>query len=766
MSAIPAISTPSPRTPIWEQALSLVLMFALICLSSWWTLASDVSVIWDANGQFASWFLTIGDFARQGHLVFWDPWTEAGSPSGVEPQWGANSPLVVAASALLPAVERSYRLFVWLNCCWGALGMWMLGRSLGAFPLIRAAAGLALFGSAYVLFHYSQPVFFFPILWAPWILLPFESRLRQHRPWLAPAVAGATAGLAGLMSYPGVFISLWGFLALWLLARAVAPPMPHDAPAPRLARLKSNALSLLIAAAVCALVVCPSYVGMIVDAKGYTARVNALSREDVLNQNQLTPVALSGVLSPAVPYAAKANPNQNPQWLKVDATGMGVYMSLAAIIVILFSLCAFGSNRLLVISVLTIGMIGLMISLSEDLPLRGWLYDFIPFTRYFRHSSLFVSFYSLSICLALLVLAPAAPSASPPKSRLFWTALPFALIGLVLCVVLGHILAEMNAPDGFIHSARLKFTLLWTLGIASALLLCAQSRQLKLAGGVLLVIAVGIDPVLHHPVLKRFMVTAAPERVSLWQNLADRHQPSLDLAAHTGTQRLVRLPVDNEAHNKHLQVKIPVLQAYQTFQNPAYYALIANSTIQNHLASANRFWFSASAPAVPLDQPTLELFLKQAIDTPDGPPMVIHNENAIAPAQAPFPVAHPMGVENLVYLPDRLEFQIQCPSDGWLIVTDRWAPGWSAWVNDAPVEIHKGDFVFRAIPVRPGPNVVLMTYSPPTRIPMLALSWGTLLIVFSCLVYAAPFFRRRPTLAPNEQNSTPPSTLSCAASPP
>jgi hypothetical protein len=55
----------------------------------------------------------------------------------------------------------------------------------------------------------------------------------------------------------------------------------------------------------------------------------------------------------------------------------------------------------------------------------------------------------------------------------------------------------------------------------------------------------------------------------------------------------------------------------------------------------------------------------------------------------------------------------EAPRDGWLLVTDRWASGWVARVNDRPVLVEGGDFLFRALPVRAGSNRIALTCEPP-----------------------------------------------------
>jgi len=71
------------------------------------------------------------------------------------------------------------------------------------------------------------------------------------------------------------------------------------------------------------------------------------------------------------------------------------------------------------------------------------------------------------------------------------------------------------------------------------------------------------------------------------------------------------------------------------------------------------------------------------------------------------------------------------------MVTDRWAPGWRATVNGQPAATFGADFIFRAVAVRRGENVVRFTYQPAGYPWLLALSWLTLACVLGWSAVAA-----------------------------
>ena len=74
--------------------------------------------------------------------------------------------------------------------------------------------------------------------------------------------------------------------------------------------------------------------------------------------------------------------------------------------------------------------------------------------------------------------------------------------------------------------------------------------------------------------------------------------------------------------------------------------------------------------------------------------------------------AAPIAVRWVRYDNRELAFDVTCPRDGWLLVTDRWAPSWRVLVNDRPGKVWIGNLVFRAVEVSQGENRIRFRYQP------------------------------------------------------
>lgn len=64
------------------------------------------------------------------------------------------------------------------------------------------------------------------------------------------------------------------------------------------------------------------------------------------------------------------------------------------------------------------------------------------------------------------------------------------------------------------------------------------------------------------------------------------------------------------------------------------------------------------------------------------------------------------------YTPDRVRIEVDAPAAGWLVLNDRFYPGWEAMVDGTPAEIFRANVVVRAVRVEPGRHRIEFTYRP------------------------------------------------------
>lgn len=159
---------------------------------------------------------------------------------------------------------------------------------------------------------------------------------------------------------------------------------------------------------------------------------------------------------------------------------------------------------------------------------------------------------------------------------------------------------------------------------------------------------------------------------------------------------------------------------------------------EHRLVGHTKTWFSSNAVHASPSPELLNAFLTRSAAL-GAAPFAVHEPNdfrrprqtgagdvaALNSSTAMVPIEARL----LAYTPTMLGLEVDAPSDGWLLVTDRWAPGWRARVNGFATVVYPADFVFRAVYLKAGPNKITFEYRPSTLPPTLFLCWGTLFVI-------------------------------------
>ena len=97
----------------------------------------------------------------------------------------------------------------------------------------------------------------------------------------------------------------------------------------------------------------------------------------------------------------------------------------------------------------------------------------------------------------------------------------------------------------------------------------------------------------------------------------------------------------------------------------------------------------------------------------------------------------PGDVRFLLDEPDRARLWVRAADTGRaLVVSDTYYPGWHATIDGQPVQIHRANFLFRAVCVPAGAHLVEFTFTPPGF--RLGLAVTLLSVAGAALILARP----------------------------
>ncbi len=702
---------------------------------------------WDAADFFGPEYSLVADHVRAHRLLTWDPWTSGGTPDFAEPELGASSPILLIVTAIFakPSGFIVYWMLIWIA---GALGMLVFTKHLRCPPWGALVAALGFAASGFFIAHAEHTSSLFSIAFLPWILWRFDDALQRARYWSA-VQAGVLYGLSALGGYPQFTILTPSFLALWAVGRVLFSDTTYEisggvsnTPRPRF--LPSIA-ALLLVGVIGVLILAPPYLAFMTETHGYSDRVGPRPRIESISSNLLPAKAITTLASPYI-FLLSYPGLPGRLWPGHDLTMSNIYSG--AVVSVLGLLALF--NRLRWRRWLgLVALFYLCCSVGNQLPLRGWLYDYVLPTRYFRNASMF-SVYSIFLLCILAALAARdmggiVQSEGAEAERflvLSFAAAASAGVSFFL------IIRQVQVHPWRFNFAVIHLVVVWLGMVIAGLLLVSHLTSIRRFTQVLLALAV-LDAILSIVIAKPVLYTSAT--ASEWHEMDQGHVTSLDLTSRGFSRELNSPAVDSIAqhlNNSNVPLKVAVLDSYAPLNNRFQSALVADALLRELAVGTNRVWFSGTGMELAPTDNAYEKFRDNA-HRRGSSVLILHNPDQMSHLSFPknSPPATPQdaitsasldqlepvsvaSVDLLKYLPDSLQFRYQAPRDGWLMITDRWAPGWRAEVNGKPEQVYGADFLFRAVRVAAGLNTVTLRYEPPTWVPSIIVSWGTLLLFF------------------------------------
>jgi hypothetical protein len=708
--------------------------------------------VWDADVYFSPAFTLVADHARAGRIMLWNPWIAAGSPDYAEPELGAVSPVTLLVGLLFGGTSSGFRAYYLLIWFLGPLGMLLFARYLGCPVWAALVVSLGIAFSGFYTGHAQHTCWIYSISFLPWIIWRFDAAMVQQR--YSPAIqSGALWGLSALGGYPGHTILTLGFLFLWAFGRCAFADSAEagDTTAGirkfdlRL-RLSFAGRSLAVLVLIGLVVLSPAYVAFFVEGHGFGDRVGTRPREEALTSNT-TP--LGAMTSFSSPYVTKlAAFNRTTIWTNTDATMISIYVG--ALIPIFAMLAIFERPR----SFWRWWLAGVMVFLlacatGSQLPLRGWLYDYVVPTRYFRNAALFRghAIFCGSV-LALLALKDLSKGIGTSSSGIWKRFAGSAVVMSAVAVAnYAYIVHRVASKGDLLPWATAQVAVVW-FGAAMIAIVALKWPSLRtLLPVALVVLAItgswSTMAVLQGGVLQ--MVSSAGPSWRVWQQLNKLHNPNLVLTAN-GLKREISPPgFAVQPNNKNVPVKVPTFKNYETMWNRFEMNSWQHPVLVSMSTGADRIWFATQVASVTPTDAYYRAFVNRS-EALKTPVVIIHppqemdkirernlvtgkDQEEVNTIQS-LPPAERLPIQLLRYTPNHLDFEVSCPRDGWLLITDRWAHGWSARVNRQPAEVLGGNFIFRALRVRPGLNDIEFSYRP-AGWPILVIgSWGALAAVF------------------------------------
>jgi hypothetical protein len=560
----------------------------------------------------------------------------------------------------------------------------------------------------------------------------------------AAVQAGALWGLSGLGGYPGLILGGAAYSAVWSVGRilfadkACPPPSAQASLSATLARKLGFVVVVLSAYFVTGIaVLSPTYLGFLAECRGYSERTGAVKRSVATGIIGAMPPGGSATFSS--PYITRWNTDTVPGLWDADPSLSSIYISPILLVLALTIRVPESSGRFLWLLRL-LALFYMILALGGATPLYGWLYDLVPPLQFVRYPALFRCYYVLTIVVLALLVAGSTKRLLGSSADAFWksgmrvsltmSALAFVAFAAVIGLTYEgpHPNSDLPLAIGYLVGAWLAVCGLMVWGF-----LCRSPSQRRIIYRcflALVIVDAGFTMALGH-----WTVYGPVESYRI--GTEDR---SLDLTAH-GLGRTFTSDPNVMPLNENVMWRTPTFDQYCPMVNRYHTRYLRRPILLSSALGSERTWFSPSAIDAPLTLDCFAGFSETAVKL-GRPCLVVSNRDerfrknqktaaAEELARVTQKLGHaapmePLSVTVVEYAPNRLVLDAAAPSDGWALVTDRWAQGWRATVNGEPSELSIGNFIFRAVRVRQGTNRIEFDYRPAGYPWLVVLSWTTL----------------------------------------
>ncbi|MDH5639321.1 MAG: YfhO family protein, partial [Nitrospinota bacterium] len=379
----------------------------------------------------------------------------------------------------------------------------------------------------------------------------------------------------------------------------------------------------------------------------------------------------------------------------------------------------------------------LAIAMSMIFPFKGWMYDYIPFENFYRHPAMSRAYFLFFIIILALMGAKAVSSSLPEEQGNLSRHILIITLGssmAAVCLFLaGYYDAYNELPIFRRKFALFHFLIVWGgISLAAVSYYYLASRKGGRLLFILLFISISIADAAGNLVVSSPIIFS--EKTKYW-DLGQTRNRSLEL----GSDGFHRNGASWDSFN--LVLKLPAYLSYQGgLSNNHLISMFHVPPLLDMSTGKERIWFAPDPPKTPVSNTVFNAFVER-VKTTGKPAFLLHEIDDIAGSKSPSPPgryidqlknqAPPVQArfDIIEYTPTTLAFSTEVETEGWLMVTERWAPSWKAFVNGEQSDILGANFVFRAIKVAKGKNIVRFSYEPKWWGKLLFLSWGTIALI-------------------------------------
>jgi hypothetical protein len=751
---------------LWRDVLAGGVLWLLLLGFFWRTLSGAAYQPAD-GGDLLSFLFPTYRFAAselaQGRLPLWNPTLYGGAPFIGDIQAGfLYLPNLVLFLTNPDFPYSTMQGLVVGHLFWAGLGMYVLLRTLRwpGQPVSRPAALFAALAFALadpLLIHVGNLNLVAVLSWMPWVLAAFVRGLQSGQ-WRWAGIAGllfalgSYAGHAQSSLYIGLALALLtvGWIATAAVDQRTTRPAPEQSSAGLLSLWFSSlwfpslwrpAAMLVVTGVLAALLAAPILLPAL-ELTRYAVRSD-FTYQDTVAYSLAPTQMLAGLVTPSL--FGRGPALHWGLWERVELPYLGAPVFILALCALVLAQPAVRRRLWMWVG---IAGFGLVMALGIYTVVHGWLTLLLPMFDQFRAPARAIVLWALGMSV-LAGVGFDAVAVAMARSRTATIFLAGGALLLAMSVMAGYALLFVTQadPQAFLRAslAALALVIAFVAWLGAWVLIAArQHGRLSFAAFSVLMIALlfvelaaagaytdiseqaPTEGFRHEEILTFLRSDPDLFRIDTRTDLEGLWQP--DTAALAGLQDVggIANPL--------------ALRSYQAF----WESTGGRATRRYDLLNVK---YVLVREGTPLPEGKFEKVLGPV----RGVDLYVNHDFAprawFAPASADLNdlelPAEVMSAVVSAYSPTAMEFAVDAPENGWLVISEFWYPGWRATVNGAEGEIVQVNGALRAVAVGAGESTVTLRYWPSVW------TWGLLAaavgLVLLVLLSWRPRSRRAPT---------------------
>lgn len=403
-----------------QKAIPFLILLCIAILGYWQVALFRDALKWDLIDTAYPWKYFIGDCLQSNILPLWNPYQHCGYPIHADPQSSAWYPITWVFgyfwgySVYIMSIDFVLHIFL------AGSGMYLLGRRLGFMKSISLMMGTAYMFSGFFVGNAQHFMWIISGTWLPFILVAYIN-LYQYKRIKQAVIFGLLICLTVTGGYPA-FTMILIYLLLVLFIFYAIRVFQDEGKSSLLQFFKINLLALFFSITNSAV-----YLFSILKLIPELTRTAGFSLQEAL----FGPLSLPCLISFIFPFGVV---NHDLSLFRTDLSMTNIYFGLP--IFIFFIASFFIKKPPLIKLFLFWGLFLLSAAVGDALPIRAFLYNYVPFFNIFRFPALLRLFVILSF---IIVAGFAINEFADSEKKLLVKVKTASFITFVILILIGGI---------------------------------------------------------------------------------------------------------------------------------------------------------------------------------------------------------------------------------------------------------------------------------------------------------------------------------------